>query len=143
MEKPSDGSKSAPEATEDLSVEIVPHESPVSLRQVSPASTEEERRDPMDWLSKNIVELFKEERRIEESASKGKAIENDPYGRMNDAFPGIFKNEEKNNTKFRKEGSFKINPVGTTTSSQDRKKRKVRMPGEQTYFTVFQEKRRR
>lgn len=76
----------------------------------------------MALLSKHLPKLFKEERRTRDSASKGKASEKDPYGWMNDAFSGIFKNEGKKKVEFRKEGSFQINLVGTTTSSQDREK---------------------
>lgn len=44
---------------------------------------------------------------------------------MNNAFPGIFKEEEKKRMEVQKEGSFKINQAGSIASSQAQNKRKV------------------
>lgn len=106
---PSDGSNPT-EAQEDMLMAIVPYVTLVPLSEAYPEITDEERRNPLAWLTRRFPYLFRKDKGTGNSSSKGKDSTNDPYGWMNDVFPGIFK--EIKNIEIQKEGSFKINVAG-------------------------------
>lgn len=95
---------------------IVPYVPPVPLNEAHPEKTDEERRDPLAWLTRRFSGLFRKGKGTGDSFSRGKDSSNDPYGWMNDAFPCIFKG--KSNLGSQKEGSFKINPTDSSKKSK-------------------------